>query len=324
MDDVGELLHRAADEATAYLSGFANRPVGESAGPAALAGLLPVELPAESLSAEEVLSEVLAVAADGIVATGSPRYFGFVIGGALPAAIAADWMATVWDQNAGLYAGGPAAAVLEATAGRWILDALDLPRTSSFALVTGCQMAHVTCLAAARHHVLADRGWDVERGGLSGAPRLRVIVGELSHVTVARALRLLGVGSAAIEVVPVDHTSRMRTDALDAMLDGDEGPTIVCAQLGEVNTGAWTRSARSSMSLTRAARGFTLMGPSACGRARAPATAISPTGSIGRTHGPPTLTSGSTSPMTAASQSAPTPRTTTAPWPSTPTTWASP
>ena len=238
MDDVGELLHRTADEATAYLSGLASRPVGESAGPAALAGLLPDELPAESLAADEVLDEVLAVAADGIVATGSPRYFGFVIGGALPAAIAADWMATVWDQNAGLYAGGPAAAVLEATAGRWILDALDLPRASSFALVTGCQMAHVTCLAAARHRILADRGWDVELAGLSGAPRLRVLVGELSHVTVARALRLLGVGSSAIEVVPVDHASRMGPDVLDAMLDGNEGPTIVCAQLGEVNTGA--------------------------------------------------------------------------------------
>ena len=238
MDDVGVLLHRTADEATTYLRGLSDRPVGATAGPDALAALLPAALPDEPLRAGAVLDELLAVAADGVVATGSPRYFGFVIGAALPAAIAADWMATVWDQNAGLYAGGPAAAVLENAAGRWILDALDLPRASSFAFVTGCQMAHVTCLAAARHRVLADRGWDVGLAGLSGAPNLRVLAGELAHVTVARALRLLGVGSAAIEVVPVDHASRMRPDVLEAMLADDERPTIVCAQLGEVNTGA--------------------------------------------------------------------------------------
>src|SRR4051812_13996526 len=238
MDDVGVLLHRTADEATTYLDGLANRPVGATAGPDALATLLPAELPAEPLDAGDVLDEVLAVAADGVVATGSPRYFGFVIGAALPAAIAADWMATAWDQNAGLYAGGPAAAVLEDAAGRWILDALDLPPASSFALVTGCQMAHVTCLAAARHRVLADRGWDVELAGLSGAPALRVLVGELAHVTVERALRLLGVGTSALGVVPVDRAGGMRPDVLEAMLADGDGPTIVCAQLGEVNTGA--------------------------------------------------------------------------------------
>jgi glutamate/tyrosine decarboxylase-like PLP-dependent enzyme len=238
MDDPGMLLHRVAEEATTYLCGLASRPVAVTAGPDALAGLLPVELPAESLAARDVLDEVLALAEDGVVATGSPRYFGFVIGGALPAAIAADWMATVWDQNAGLYASGPAAAVLEGVAGRWILDVLDLPPAASFAVVTGCQMAHVTCLAAARHRVLANRGWDVEVAGLRSAPRLRVLVGELAHVTVARALRLLGVGSSAIEVVPVDHTGGMRPDVLESMLDGAECPTIVCVQLGEVNTGA--------------------------------------------------------------------------------------
>ena len=238
MDDVGVLLHRTADEATTYLRGLSDRPVGATAGPDALAALLPAALPDEPFRAGAVLDELLAVTADGIVATGSPRYHGFVIGAALPATIAADWMTTAWDQNAGLYAGGPAASVLEQVAGRWVLDALDLPRASSVAMVTGCQMAHVTCLAAARHRVLADRGWDVERDGLSGAPHMRVLTGELHHVTLPRALRLLGLGQAALEIVPFDEHHRMRPDVLEAMLADDDRPTIVCAQLGEINTGA--------------------------------------------------------------------------------------
>jgi glutamate/tyrosine decarboxylase-like PLP-dependent enzyme len=184
------------------------------------------------------VAELLRATEDGIVATGSPRYHGFVIGGALPAAVAADFLTTAWDQNAGLFVGGPAASVLEQVAAAWVLEALHLPSTASVAMVTGCQMAHVTCLAAARHKVLADRGWDVERDGLVGAPPIRVLTGELHHVTLPRAMRLLGLGQAALETVPLDDGHRMRADALAAALADDDRPTIVCAQLGEINTGA--------------------------------------------------------------------------------------
>src|SRR6185437_7728633 len=141
-------------------------------------------------------------ATPGVVAMPSGRYFGFVIGGAVPAALAADWLTSVWDQNAGLYAGGPAAAVVEEVCRSWLAELLGLPPHVSVAYVTGCQMAHVTALAAARHHVLAREGWDVAQDGLAGAPRLRVVVGEKRHVTVDRALRLLGIGASALVVVP--------------------------------------------------------------------------------------------------------------------------
>ena len=161
-----------------------------------------------------VLEELVADAEPGITAMGSPRYFGFVIGGALPAALAADWMAATWDQNAGLASPTPAVAAIEEIAGAWVLDLLGLPDDASFAFVTGCQMAHVTALAAARHRVLADAGWDVERDGLAGAPPVRVLVGQERHVTVDRALRFLGLGTACAEVVAVDERGAMRSEAL--------------------------------------------------------------------------------------------------------------
>src|SRR6185436_6238379 len=159
----------------------------------------------------------------------------FVIGGALPAALAADWLTSAWDQNAGLYAGGPSASVVEQVDREWLVELLGLPGESSIGFVTGTQMAHVTGLAAARFHVLDGVGWDVNRDGLAGAPPVRVIVGEKRHVTVDRALRLLGIGSSSVEAVPADEQGRMRVEEL--RLSGD--PTIVCGQAGEVNTGAF-------------------------------------------------------------------------------------
>jgi len=233
-------VHAAADAALAYLTTLPDRPVGATATHAELIARLPEALPIEGLPATDVVAELLRATEGGIIATGSPRYHGFVIGGALPATVAADFLTTAWDQNAGLYAGGPAASVLEQVAAAWVLEALRLPSTASVAMVTGCQMAHVTCLAAARHKVLADRGWDVERDGLIGAPPIRVLTGELHHVTLPRAMRLLGLGQAVLETVPLDEHHRMRPDALAEALasDGDDRPTIVCAQLGEVNSGA--------------------------------------------------------------------------------------
>ena len=147
-------------------------------------------------------------------------------------------MTSAWDQNAGLFVGGPAAAVAEEVVGPWVADLLGLPSGVSFGLVTGCQMAHVTCLAAARHHVLSAVGWDVARQGLVGAPPVRVLAGARRHVTIDRALALLGLGTDAIVPVADDEQARMRPDALAAALAAGSGPTIVSIQVGEVNTGA--------------------------------------------------------------------------------------
>ena len=152
----------------------------------------------------------------------------------MPASLAADWLTSAWDQNAGLYVGGPAAAVVEEVAGAWLLELLGLPADASFGFVTGGQMANFTALAAARHHVLSKAGWDVERDGLNGAPRIRVIVGEKRHGTIDRSLRMLGLG-APTDIVPADDHGRLLAEHLQI---GDE-PTIVCAQAGEVNTGAF-------------------------------------------------------------------------------------
>ena len=186
----------------------------------------------------EVVAQLAKLADDGLVASAGPRYFGFVVGGSLPAALAADWLAAAWDQNAGLFALGPAAATVEEVAAGWLTDLLGLPATVTTGFVTGGQMANVTGLAAARHHVLAAAGWDVERDGLAGAPPVEVVVGAERHVTIDAALRLLGLGSGRLRVVPADDQGRMDAAALPEALAACQGPAIVCAQAGNVNTGA--------------------------------------------------------------------------------------
>ena len=152
---------------------------------------------------------------------------------------AADWLVSAWDQNAFSYVSSPAAASIEAVAAAWILDLLDLPRTAGVAFVTGCQMAHVTALAAARHRVMDHVGWSIPERGLAGGPPIRVITGAMRHSTVDRALRLLGIGSEAMRLVATDALGRMRVDALEAILAESNSPTIVIAQAGEVNTGSF-------------------------------------------------------------------------------------
>lgn len=235
---VDPALPAAARRAMSYVGGLRDRPVAARAGVDQLRAALGVPLPDDGLPAAEVVEALADAAEPGLVATGSPRYFGFVIGGALPAALGADWLASTWDQNAGLYVGGPAAAVAEEVAGRWVLDVLGLPATASFGFVTGCQMAHVTALAAARNDVLARVGWDVERRGLVGAPPVRVLASEMRHATVDRALRLLGLGADAVRPVAAGPDARLRLDALAEALGDEVGPTVVVAQVGEVNTGA--------------------------------------------------------------------------------------
>jgi glutamate/tyrosine decarboxylase-like PLP-dependent enzyme len=237
MTDVRTLLQRTAELASDYVESLERRPVFPEVTAHELRELLGGPLPETSSDPQEVVELLAKSAEPGLVATGSGRYFGFVIGGALPSALAADWLASAWDQNAGLYVGGPSASVVEQVVREWVCDLLGLPAHSSIGLVTGTQMGSVVALAAARFRVLERAGWDVGRGGLSGAPKVRVLVGAKRHVTIDRALRLLGLG--APEAVAADSQGRMQAEELRTALASYDGPTIVCAQAGEVNTGAF-------------------------------------------------------------------------------------
>jgi glutamate/tyrosine decarboxylase-like PLP-dependent enzyme len=232
-----QLLQRTADIAADYLESLPDRPVRADASLEELRSTLRVRLDDAPRPALEVIEELVAAVDPGLVGSQSARYFGFVIGGGLDAAIAADWLTTVWDQNGGGYPVGPSAAVAEEVACQWLLDLLGLPDGAGVGLTTGCQMAHFTCLAAARHRVLADAGWDVEADGLFGAPPIRVFVGAKAHTTVFAALRMLGLGSRRVELVAADDQGRMQVSELARLLPSG-GPTIVVAQAGEVNTGA--------------------------------------------------------------------------------------
>jgi glutamate/tyrosine decarboxylase-like PLP-dependent enzyme len=220
-------------------------PVAATVDRATLRARLDVTLGDEGVDATRVVEELVAGVEGGILGSAGPRFFGWVIGGSLPAALAADWLTSAWDQNAGMYACGPAAAVVEEVAGEWLKELLRIPASSGFALVTGCQMAHVTCLAAARHAVLARCGWDVERDGLSGAPAIRVLTSTEVHGTVPRALRFLGIGERSVVKLAADEQGRLREDALEAALvEAGDGPVIVVLQAGDLNMGAYDDFAR--------------------------------------------------------------------------------
>ena len=238
-EEAATVLRQACELAVAYLASLPARPVGERAALAELRARLAAALPETGEAAETVLRELAAGADPGLVASAGPRYFGFVIGGSVPAGLGADWLTSAWDQNSGIYAVSPAAAVVEEIAAGWLLDLLGLPTTASVGFVTGCQMAHVTALAAARHALLARAGWDVGDRGLAGAPPLRILAGAEAHVTVFRALRLLGLGSRNVESVESDARGRMEPAALARRLEAGRGaPALICAQVGDVNSGA--------------------------------------------------------------------------------------
>ena len=218
-----------------------------------------------------MIEELVAAADPGLVGIQSPRYFGFVIGGGLDAAIAADWLATVWDQNAAGYPGGPSAAVVEEVACEWLLDLLGLPEDAGVGLTTGCQMAHFTCLAAARHRALADVGWDVEAEGLFGAPPIRVLVGARAHTTVFAALRMLGLGSRRVELVAADGAGsdarvRARPHAVRRGRPGHRGRP---GRRGQHRRNRRHRQ-RSRDSRANTMPGVTWMARSGCGRRLAP------------------------------------------------------
>lgn len=238
MDDVPSALDTAHRHARSWLSSLADRPVPPRAGVDELVAALGTELPAGPAPAEEVVEHLAIVADAGLTAMPSGRFFGFVIGGTHPAALAADWLVSAWDQNAGLRSVTPLSTACEDVASAWLLDLLGLPAGGAVGFVTGGTMANFTCLAAARDELLRRVGWDVAERGLLGGPRVRVLVGAERHDTVDLALRYLGLG--APEVVAADDQGRLDAAALTAALDaGDGAPTVVVLQAGNVHSGAF-------------------------------------------------------------------------------------
>jgi glutamate/tyrosine decarboxylase-like PLP-dependent enzyme len=240
MADERKILERVLEEATGFLDGLPGRRVAARTDVEGVAAALRRRLPDEGAEALEVIEELIAGAEPGVVAMPSPRFFGWVMGGVLPATLAADWLTSTWDQNAGLLVSSPAAAGAEWVASEWLLDLLGLPTTSAVGFVTGAMIANFTCLAAARHDVFRRAGWDVERNGLHEAPPVTVIVGEERHETVDVALRFLGLGEGRSVAVPADDQGRIRLDALaDSFAQVGDNPLIVCLQAGNVHSGSF-------------------------------------------------------------------------------------
>jgi glutamate/tyrosine decarboxylase-like PLP-dependent enzyme len=232
-------LAGALDHALTFLEGLDRMPVAPSASLDELRARLGKPFDERGVPAEQVLADLVRDCEGGVLGSTGGRFFGWVIGGTLPASLAADWLTAAWDQNAGLYAAGPAAAVVEEVAGAWLKEILGLPASAGFGFVTGCQMAHTTCLAAARHRVLASLGWNVEEQGLCGAPPVRIFSSTERHGTIDRAIRLLGFGRAAVTDLAVDAHGRLVPEALAQALDSASGPSIVLLQAGDLNIGAY-------------------------------------------------------------------------------------
>ena len=230
-----DLLHEAAERSIRYIESLDERHVAPRPDDVDRLSCLDVTLPARSTDPRAVLQQLDEIGSPATMAMAGPRFFGFVIGGALPVTVAAGWLATAWDQNTGLYNSTPGTAVIEQVALNWLIDVLALPKGIAGGFVTGTTVAHITALAAARHVVLVKVGWNVEADGLFGAPPITVITGAEAHPTLFKALGVVGFGRTRVVKVPTDAQGRMRADAMPRI----EGPTIVCVQAGNVNTGAF-------------------------------------------------------------------------------------
>ncbi len=239
MDEREAALRRAAELGLEFLEGLDERHVGARADASAVVERLGGPVPDEGTDPIRVVEELAQVVDPGLVASAGPRYFGFVVGGALPASAAVDWLTTAWGQNAALHALSPAAAAAEEVAGRWMLDLLGLPADASFGLPTGAGLGNTVGLAAARHAVLDRAGWDVEERGLYGAPEITVIVGGEAHATLKTALQYLGLGRERVVRVPADDQGRIPAPEAVAAILAVDGPLIVATQAGNVDTGAF-------------------------------------------------------------------------------------
>jgi glutamate/tyrosine decarboxylase-like PLP-dependent enzyme len=237
--DFSPALKAAFDTALDYLNEVDRKPVGPTATLDELRARICKRWNEQGIPASQVVNELVRHVEGGLNNSVNARFYAWVIGASLPSALAADWLTSTWDQNAGMYSVSPAAAIVEEAVGEWLIDVFRLPKQTSFALVTGCQMAHTTCLAAARHWVLKKQGWDIERQGMAGSPPITILCGE-RHTTIDRALRLLGFGLASIKELRVDEAGALDPAALEATLRALDGkPAIVLLQAGDVNTGGF-------------------------------------------------------------------------------------
>jgi len=234
-NDLKQLLSDTAQRAVSYLESLTDRAVAPSQDAIEALGKLDETLPDSRTDAGEVLRLLDSIGSPATLGMAGPRFFGFVIGGSLPASLAANWLAGAWDQNSAYFSLSPTTATLERVALRWLLDLFGLPPTAAGAFVTGATLANFSALAAARHAVLSRAGWNVEADGLIGAPPITLIIGEEAHPTVFKSLGLLGLGRNRVVHIPVDSQGRMRVDSLPPV----DGPTIICTQAGNVNTGAF-------------------------------------------------------------------------------------
>jgi glutamate/tyrosine decarboxylase-like PLP-dependent enzyme len=234
-----EVIEAAMRPASSYLASLSKRAVYRPTDPDDIRAILGGPLPEAGSDPAEVVGILASDLEPYVTAHASGRYFGFVIGGLHPAAYGADLLASTWDQNAALYAVGQGVAIAEEVAAGWVLDVLNLPSDASVGFVTGGQMANYTCLAAARHYVLRESGWDVEANGLQGAPKVNIVVKTERHSTIPRALRLLGFGDSTSTVVASDADSRMDVDELESALGVLRGPTIICVEAGNINHGSF-------------------------------------------------------------------------------------
>jgi glutamate/tyrosine decarboxylase-like PLP-dependent enzyme len=230
-----ELLESTAQRAVSYLETLGDRSVAPSAEAVARLATLDEPLTEGPTPPEQVIKLLDEICSPATMAMAGPRFFGFVIGGSLPVTVAANWLAGAWDQNSGLHTPTPATSRLEQVALNWLLDLFKLPLDCGGAFVTGATMANFSALAAARHALLKRAGWNVEADGLFGAPAITVVVGAEAHPTLFKSLGLLGLGRNRVVVVPVDSQGRMRADAIPSL----SGPTMLCVQAGNVNTGAF-------------------------------------------------------------------------------------
>jgi glutamate/tyrosine decarboxylase-like PLP-dependent enzyme len=236
---MGEALDRARHHARAYLATLDAAPVATTVSRQELLSRLDVPLTREGVEADLIVDELAAAVEGGLIGSVGGRFFAWVIGGALPSAVATEWLMSAWDQNAANYATSPASSVVEEVAGQWLLDVLRLPADASFGFTTGCQTAHFTALSAAREHLLRQRGWDVGEQGLAGSEPIRAFTTAMHHVSIDRALRYLGIGSRQLHVLSVAADGRLTPEALEAALSKGSGPTIVALNAGDLNLGVF-------------------------------------------------------------------------------------
>jgi aromatic-L-amino-acid decarboxylase len=221
------------------LEGLDRSRVAATASRLELLSRLDVPLTDEGVAPEVVIDDLAAAVEGGLTGSATGRFFAWVIGGALPSAVATEWLMSAWDQNAANYATSPVSSVVEEVAGKWLLDVLRLPADASFGFTTGCQTAHFTALSAARDHLLRQRGWDVGERGLAGSEPIRVFATAMHHVSIDRALRYLGIGARQLQVLPVGADGRLDPLTLETALAGGSGPTIVALNAGDLNLGVF-------------------------------------------------------------------------------------